>query len=549
MDLQQQLETGRVLILDGAMGTELQRRGLDSGKPPEAMNLEAPEMVTEIHRDYLKAGSDIIQTNTFGGNRIKLERHGLGDKTEAINRRAVELAREQSDQVLVSGSIGPTGKLMEPMGMMTFAEAYEVFAEQARILAGAGVDLINIETMTDLQEARSAVIAVKENTPLPVICNLTYTENLTTITGTDPRTAVAVFEALGVDVIGVNCSLGPEQMIEVVKELSRYTQLPISYQPNAGQPVLEDGETVFPMEAGVMADYAPDAVAAGAGIVGGCCGSTPAYIDLIASRLKDLKRTGKSPEKRAVVAGRRQTVDMAGDRPTPIVSPRLNYPEARGNLRDIIKEQVEAGARILKLGQADGVEDPEIFLKKALQLIHNLGDIPVVLDVDDPQLLEVGLQNFVGKPLIGLSGSDGEGQTRLALARKYGAALLARKAADNADQALEMSRKLEKQALDLGINQQDIIIEVRIAPDSSLQNYLRESLRALQLIHTELGLKTALPLRVADVFGQLKLTDRVKSTLLAMAINTGVDLVIFDPTSKNLKETLSIADQALSRVE
>ena len=328
-----------ILILDGAMGTELHNKGLEVGECPEKLNLTQPEVLIEIHRSYVEAGSDIIQTNTFGGTRIKLNEYDLGEQVDKINTQAVKLAQEaREEDTLVAASMGPSGKLIEPMGDFPFQAAYHAFAEQAQILEEAGVDLINIETMTDLQEARAALIAVKETTDLPVICHLTYEDGLKTMTGTDPITAIEVLDSIGADVIGANCSMGPEGLLEVIQKMNAESSVRLSVEPNAGLPELdENDQTIFPMQAQEMAAYAPKFVAAGINIIGGCCGSGPKYIKELAAKVKGLTPNKKEEQKTTVLTSRSQVVKIDDQHPTRIIGERIN-PSGREKLSQQLKE-------------------------------------------------------------------------------------------------------------------------------------------------------------------------------------------------------------------
>jgi 5-methyltetrahydrofolate--homocysteine methyltransferase len=274
-----------IQIFDGAMGTMLQQAGLEPGKCPELWNLEEPEKVSAIHRQYVKAGANIIETNTFGANRIKLTHYGLQNKVAALNAAAVTAARQAAGTLAkVAGSVGPTGKFIAPLGELTFEDAYDVFFEQITALDQAGVDYIIIETIIDIQEMRAALLAAKTATCRPVICQLSFDADGRTVTGTDARTAAVTLAALGASVIGANCSLGPAQLLPVIETLAQNCSLPISVQPNAGMPELINGQTVFPMSPAEMATWIPRLAAAGATFIGGCCGTTPAHIEAVRNK-------------------------------------------------------------------------------------------------------------------------------------------------------------------------------------------------------------------------------------------------------------------------
>ena len=259
-------------IFDGAMGTMLQAGGLKAGACPELMNIEMPEVVKNIHRAYIEAGSTIITTNTFGASTLKLAHYGLENRMAELNAAAVKIAKEAaSGRAKIAGDMGPTGRFIAPLGDLDFEEAYKGFYEQSKALAEAGADFIIIETCIDLQEMRAALLAAKDACNLPVICQFSYSEDGRTVTGTDPQSAAILLEAMGAAVIGVNCSLGPEQLVPIVKTLAENCSVPVSVQPNAGMPYLENGETKFPMDAVSFGKWAPKLIEAGATYLGGCC--------------------------------------------------------------------------------------------------------------------------------------------------------------------------------------------------------------------------------------------------------------------------------------
>ena len=270
-------------IFDGALGTMLQAGGLQPGACPELMNIEKPDIVRGIHEAYIRAGATIIETNTFGASTLKLAHYGLADRMAELNAAAVRIAKEAAgSHAKVAGSIGPTGRFIEPLGDLPFDEAYSVFFTQAKALAEAGADYLIIETCIDLQEMRAALLAAKDACALPVICQLSYSEDGRTVTGTDPQSAAVTLEAMGASIIGVNCSLGPEQLVPIVRTLAENCRVPISVLPNAGMPYLEDGETKFPMGPDDFGAWGPKLAAAGATYIGGCCGTTPEHIRALA---------------------------------------------------------------------------------------------------------------------------------------------------------------------------------------------------------------------------------------------------------------------------
>ena len=354
-------------IFDGAMGTMLQAGGLKPGGCPELMNVESPDVVAGIHKAYIDAGSTIIETNTFGASRLKLDHYGLEDRTEELNAVAVKIAKQAAgDRAKVAGSMGPTGRFVEPLGDLPFEEAYQAYFEQSGALARAGVDYLILETFIDIQEMRAALLACHDAAPgVPVICQLSYSEDGRTVTGTDPQSAAIILSAMGADIIGVNCSLGPEQLVPIVKQLAENCDVPISVQPNAGMPTLVDGETHFPMGPEDFGYWAPKLLEAGATYLGGCCGTTPAHIKALAEAVKDMSEPDRHYDRRLWLASRSRSVCVDKDLPTVLIGERIN-PTGRkklaaevreGSLLSIKKEavnQVKAGARLLDVNMGVG---------------------------------------------------------------------------------------------------------------------------------------------------------------------------------------------------
>ena len=414
-----QFDPDEILVCDGAMGTMLQEAGLPSGGCPELWNLEEPEAILGIHRAYVEAGARIIESNTFGATPLKLADYGLEDQSFELARAGAALARKAAgDRALVAGSVGPTGGLVEPMGPLSYDDLEEAFMIQIRGLAEGGADLILIETMMELSECRAAVTAARRVAPeLPVIAQMTFGEDGNTVMGTSPETAALVLEALGADFAGVNCSTGPEGLLDVVRRMGQVTRLPLSVQPNAGMPVMENGRTVYRATPEHMARYASDFVQAGAAVLGGCCGTRPEHIRAIARAAADIRYQRRNPDVPVSFSSRRGTVFLQGAVECAMIAGSAREP--RG-LQKEARAAAKKGARILGFSGQDFSPREAADL---LLLMKGPLDIPLVFDAQDPRVVELLLRRQTGQgTLRGIHGKTSPGI--VALAVRYGANLI-----------------------------------------------------------------------------------------------------------------------------
>lgn len=548
----------RILILDGAMGTMLQERGLRPGYCPELFGLEHPAVLEEIHGAYLEAGAEIIQTNTFGGNRFKLAEYGLADRVAEINAAAVRVAKKVAgDRAWVALDVGPTGRLLKPAGDIEFDQLYEAFREQVIAGEAAGADIISIETMTDIGELRAAVIAARENTRLPILAHLSFESGGRTMMGTDPVTAAIILEALGVTAIGANCSGGPAELLPVIQQMASVTYVFLSVEPNAGLPRLEGGCTVFPETPQGMATYALKLREAGANIIGGCCGTTPAHIRAMAEILKGLPPVRRSVKPIRALASRTRHIIVAGDNPLLCIGERIN-PTARKKLAADIKEghmvmvidearkQAEAGASVLDINMGvPGIDEPET-MRKAVIRVQAGVDIPISIDSTNPQAVEEGLKAFVGRPLINSTTGEEKAMERvMPLARKYGAAILGlcldeKGIPDTAEGRFEIATRIRDRARGYGLRDEDVYIDCLVLTASAKQQQVMETIRCLRRVKEELGLGTVLG--VSNVSYGLPAREILNSTYLAMAWSNGLDLPIVNPFDRRIREvTLATA--------
>ncbi|WP_425059441.1 Methionine synthase [Sporomusa carbonis] len=545
-------------IFDGAMGTMLHQAGLKPGQCPEIWNIEQPEKVTAIHRQYIEAGANIIETNTFGANRIKLKHYGLETKVAAINAAGVAVARQAAKGYgKVAGSVGPTGKFIAPLGDLNFDTAYEVFYEQISALDKAGVDYIIIETIIDIQEMRAALLAAKAATRQPIICQLSFGADGRTVTGTDPRTAATTLSAMGASVIGANCSLGPAQLLPVIEILARSCSLPISVQPNAGMPELINGQTVFPMAADEMASWVPKLAAAGATYIGGCCGTTPLHIKAIRQEADKLKFqpeyqshavTALTSRTRTVYLGPQFAPVIIGERINPTGRKALAADIKAGNFVTVKKEalaQIKAGAGVLDVNMGVPGIDQATTMKQAIDELATLVDVPLAIDTTDPAALEAGLKAYPGRALINSVTAESERlESFLPLAKKYGAAVLCLPLSDSGVPTTAVERiKIAKQIINIatehGLNRHDLLLDALVMTVATDAKAAAETLLTLKLYREQLGCPAVMGL--SNVSFGLPRRDLMNATFCAMALAAGLDAPILNPFDPLMQDIWSAA--------
>ena len=525
------------VLLDGAMGTMLQASGLKMGETPEALNLQKPELLVDIHRKYVEAGSNIIYANTFGANRFKL--HKCGYSVEEVIPAAIANAKKacEGTDTLVALDIGPIGQLLEPTGTLTFEEAYDVFRQQ--VLAGKDADVIVFETMTDLYELKAAVLAAKENSDKPVICTMTFEENMRTFTGVCVSSMAITLEGLGVDAIGVNCSLGPKELYPVVEEICRWTELPVVVKPNAGLPDPVTNEyNCSPEE---FAQYAEKLLPLGVKILGGCCGTSPDYIRALCSMLKGRKHI--STEKHIPCAVCSPTSTVVIDRPR-IIGERIN-PTGKKRFKEALAandigyvlsqaiEQVHAGADLLDVNVGMPGIDEKAMMIKVLKQIQGVVSVPLQIDTTMPEVLEAALRVYNGKPIVNsVNGEEKSLSTVLPLVKKFGACVVGLTLDENgipkkAEDRFRIAERILDRALKLGIKKENVFIDCLTLTASAEQEGVLETLKAVEMVKTKLGLRTVLG--VSNISFGLPNRELVNSTFLTMALTKGLDLPIINP--------------------
>lgn len=530
------LEKNKFIFLDGGMGTMLQSHGIQTEHIPELLNITNPEAIINIHRMYAEAGADIIYANTFGANRFKLENSGYS-VSEVVSAGIKNARSAVGTEKLVALDIGPVGQLLEPSGTLKFENAYEIYKEI--VIAGNDADVIVIETMTDLYEVKSALLAVKENSDKPVLVTMTFEENMRTFTGVSPECMTAVIEGLGADALGVNCSLGPDELFPVLNKICSLTSLPVIAKPNAGLP--DPVTNLFNVNPEEFAESAVKLAGAGVKIFGGCCGTTPEHIKQMIKRLENVDNV-KRPVKRvslACSAVNCVTINqprVIGERINPTGKKRFKQALLNHDIDYILGqavEQVHAGAEILDVNVGMPEIDEKEMMVTAVKAIQGICDTPLQLDSTIPEVLEAGLRVYNGKPIVNsVNGEDESLDNILPLVKKYGASVVGLTLdkggiPKTADGRFAIAEKILKRATDYGIPKEDIFIDCLTLTASAEQDGVMETLNALHRVKNELGLRTVLG--VSNISFGLPNRELITRTFLTMALHSGLDLPIINP--------------------
>ena len=551
-------------IFDGAMGTMLQAAGLEEGYCPELFNIERPEVVKDIHAQYLLHGSDVITTNTFGACGLKLEDYDLQDRVREINIAAVKVAKEaiaeNKPTARVAGSMGPTGRFLQPLGNMSFDSIYDTYREQAEALIEGGVDFIIIETIIDVQEMRAALLASldareaagKTKDDVQIICQFSFSEDGRTITGTPPAVATTIVEAMGADIIGINCSLGPEQITPLIEEIASVTNLPISCQPNAGMPQLINKQTVFPLTAEEMGPLMLAIVDAGASYVGGCCGTTPAHIQSISNAVK-----AHPPKERAhiapktIITSRTKLLELGHHTKPLIIGERIN-PTGRKVLAQELRDgsfirvkrdaldQVEAGADILDVNMGVAGMDQSPLMERAIFELSMLVETPLSIDTLDPAAMEIALKNYPGRALINSVNGEEESITHvMPLAKRYGAALLclpicSSDLPEKAEDRVALAESIINRAYGYGLQPHDLLLDPLVLTLASGEDSARQTLRTLQLYKEKFGFPTVMGL--SNISFGMPQRPYLNGQFLTMALACGLTTPIMNPLNYPAKK-------------
>lgn len=536
------LRSDRLIFLDGAMGTMLQANGLEVGGIPEELNVTNPELITSIYKQYIEVGSDVIYANTFGANRYKLSNSKYS--VQELISKGVALGREacKDTNTLVALDIGPIGKLLEPTGSLKFEEAYDIYKEM--ILAGKDADLIVFETMTDLYELKSAVLSAKENSDKPIICTMSFEPNFRTFTGCSISAMALTLEGLGVDAIGVNCSLGPKELIPIIEELSKWTNLPMVIKANAGLP--NPATNLYDITPEDFTKYMNVHADMGVKVFGGCCGTTPKYIKHMIDSLKVRKFTREKIEVPCAICSYSETVEINQPR---VIGERIN-PTGKKLFKQALKEhnidyilnqaleQTSAGAEILDVNVGLPEIDEKAMMVETVKALQSITDVPLQLDSTIPEVLESALRVYNGKPIINsVNGEEKSLKNILPLVKKYGACVVGLTLDEGgipktADGRVAIAKRILDTALEYGIPKQNVFIDCLTLTASSEQDAVMETVNALYRVKHELGLKTVLG--VSNISFGLPNRELVNHTFLTMALTNGLDLPIMNPNLSSM---------------
>ncbi|MGN0193933.1 MAG: homocysteine S-methyltransferase family protein [Pseudoramibacter sp.] len=558
MDFRNAIKTQR-LYLDGAMGSMIQKRIENPGSIPEELNMTHPDVIGEIQNAYVQAGADILIANTFGANERKMAASKYS--VEEVIRQAVNIAKAQHPRY-VAMDLGPSGALLGDIGDFTVDEAIACFERSARAGAEAGADLILIETMTDIVEARAAVIGARRACDLPIVASMTYENTGRTLTGSDPETVVTILENLKVDAIGINCSTGPEEMLPVVKTLIDTASVPIMVEPNAGLPREVDGQTVYDVSAEEFSDIMAKIAEAGAAILGGCCGTTPDYIEKLIEKTKDLPH--KTPWTRPQpmrIASTTRTVTLGTDVRTigeginPTANADLKEDLRKGGLtvvKQLAMEQKRQGADILDVNVGLPELDERETMLRAVKAISQVVDLPLQIDSTKPEVIEAVLQTYPGKVLINSVNGEPESMNAiLPVVARYGASVLGLALDENglpktAEDRLKVADKIIANAKSLGITQNNVAIDCLVLTASAQQKACKETLKALTLVKAKYGVPTVLG--VSNISFGLPNRRLINKTFLTMALAAGLDTPILKVGDPEMMNAIS-AYRALSGID
>lgn len=574
-----------IVFLDGATGSMLQKAGMSPGICPEEWIIEHKDIMINLQKDYIKAGSDIIYAPTFTGNRIKLEEYGLADEIESINRELVKISKRAVKEAVkeleaegikgrhcyVAGDLTMTGQQLYPIGTLEFEELVDIYKEQLSYMYKEGIDLVVIETMMSLQECRAALLAVKETSDLPVMVTLSFEEDERTLFGTDPVTAIAVLESMGADAVGANCSSGPDRMIPVIEKMVSAARIPVIAKPNCGMPVLVDGRTSYSNTPEEFAEEALKLIKAGASVIGGCCGTDPKCISLIKKasahvdndkRIEHIKSVRDIAKAKKILTSERMSLDIASGEKFLIIGERIN-PTGKKALQAALKnkdfdsvitmaeEQVEYGADILDVNVGmNGIDEKEIMLKAIYELSGSV-NLPLCIDTSSPDVMEAALRIYPGRALMNSICLDPNRTDRLlGIAKKYGAMFILLPLSEaglpkDIDEKKDIIDTIVNKAKEYGIERECIVVDGLVATVGANKNAALETLETIRYCKNDLMLETVCGL--SNISFGLPQRSYVNSAFMALAINAGLTMAIANPMQELLMNSMYAADMLMAK--
>lgn len=573
-----------LLILDGATGSNLQKRGLKTGTCPDKWLLENPEVIIGLQTEYLEAGSRILYSSTFSSNRIKLEEYGLAEELPDMNRRLVGLSKEairrfmkqhpEAPECFVAGDISMTGIQIEPTGPMKFEELVEIYREQIRYLAEAGADMIVVETMMSLQETRAGVIAAKEECSLPVMATMTFEADGRSLFGTDPETAIITIQALGADAFGANCSTGPDKMTDVIQKMVRIAKIPVICKPNAGIPSLDaEGNTVYDLSPAEFGNQMERIIDSGAVIIGGCCGTDPDYIREISAKKTEYDKKTEhdvmhnnssginAEENLHMLSSERSSLKFTLSDPFMIIGERINptgkkklQAELRENSFDMVQEFAEQqemnGASVLDVNMGMSGADEKTLMLKAISVVTQTTRLPLCIDTSYPEIMEAALRNYPGRALMNSISAESDRCDRmLEVAKKYGAMFILLPLGDSGlpkdleEKKTNIKKVLDK-ALAMGLKKEDIIVDGLVGTVGAVKTAGTDTLETIRYCH-ELGLATVCGL--SNISFGLPERINVNTAFLTMAIQSGLTMAICNPNQEQIINAALSADILMNK--
>lgn len=554
MDIRKRIQN-EIVYIDGGLGSSLIKMGLPSGMAPEKWNIKEPRNIVDLHKEYINAGAQVLTTNTFGANELKLEddEYSLEELVfSAVENAKVaieESGKTKGEDVYIALSIGPCGKLLKPLGELDFEDAVKAFSKTAILGEKAGADLVIIETMSDTFEAKAALLAVKESTKLPVFVTVAYDENEKLMTGADPLTVIAMLEGLKADAIGLNCGLGPHQMKSIVEKYVKYSSIPVIVSPNAGMPKSVDGKTVYDVDENEFASVMKEIAGLGVHCLGGCCGTTPSYIKATVEATKDIKAKAIEKKNLTVVSSYTKAVEFK-DKPV-IVGERIN-PTGKKKLKEALREnrldyilneavsQQDKGAKVLDINVGLPEIDEVKMLTDTVKAVQAVSDLPLQLDSSDPVALESAMRIYNGKPMINsVNGKKSSMDAIFPLVKKYGGVVVALTLDENgipktSNERVKIAEKIINEAEKYGIDKCDIVVDSLAMAVSSDKNSAKTTIESVRKLTDDLGVNTILG--VSNISFGLPNREMLNSSFLTLCFENGLSSAIMNPLSAKMME-------------